>query len=143
MDGIISVDLQRPGQGHEACFFDNLIPVESVFSGDIMAEAFLHRVKFDDSSKVVVVSATPQCVKKARRFQKHFKESLKKPIGFSVFVRSAIHSADEFDIATGKLKQSLSSRTSDLFGDVKGCDVVIVDEVVGKCFLVCRLALYM
>lgn len=28
VDGVISVDLQRPGQGQEACFFDNDVPLE-------------------------------------------------------------------------------------------------------------------
>jgi ribose-phosphate pyrophosphokinase len=30
VDRVIAVDLQRPGQGGEACFFDNSIPLESI-----------------------------------------------------------------------------------------------------------------
>lgn len=33
VDRVIAVDLQRPGQGGEACFFDNSIPLESVLTG--------------------------------------------------------------------------------------------------------------
>ena len=29
VDKIVSVDLQRPGQGHEACFFDSSVPIST------------------------------------------------------------------------------------------------------------------
>jgi ribose-phosphate pyrophosphokinase len=29
VDTVLAVDLQRPGQGHEACFFDTDIPLET------------------------------------------------------------------------------------------------------------------
>jgi len=35
VDRVIAVDLQRPGQGHEACFFDTTIPLESVMTTKI------------------------------------------------------------------------------------------------------------
>lgn len=38
VDKIISIDLQRAGQNHEACFFENVVPVETVDSTNIFVE---------------------------------------------------------------------------------------------------------
>ena len=40
VDSVVSVDLQRPGQGHEACFFDSQIPVETISTNSVFAEYF-------------------------------------------------------------------------------------------------------
>ena len=38
VDRVISVDIQRPGQGHEACFFDNNVPLEAVVTTKYMID---------------------------------------------------------------------------------------------------------
>ena len=121
--------MQRPGQGHEACFFDNMIPVESLFSGDIMAEYFIKHLKLDQNistDKLVVVSATTKCVKKTRRFQHFFSEQLKTPVGFAVYVHREEAEDGINDNDTNRNKKT----HSEILGDISGCDVVIVDEVV-------------
>jgi phosphoribosylpyrophosphate synthetase len=44
VDNVLSVDLQRPGQGHEACFFDCAIPVETVSTNSAFAEYFKNNI---------------------------------------------------------------------------------------------------
>ena len=153
VDCVVSVDLQRPGQGHEACFFDNLIPVESLYSGDLMAKHFVRYIKEQKSgenlsamnksppiqtssgnmSKLVCVSATSKCVRKTRRFQNLFTKEFNLPVGFAVFTQphhsSSIQSSDK-------------KQNSGLLGEVKDADVVIVDECVstgGRLAQLCRV----
>lgn len=134
VDCVISVDLQRPGQGHEACFFDNMIPVETLYSGDVMAEYMVKNISFP--GKVAVVSATNQCVKKARRFQKYFNEHMnREDVGFAVYVRADHEKAlDMSSLAmtptTNPSKPTSNGNVELLLGDVRDCDVVIVDEVI-------------
>lgn len=64
VDGVLSVDLQRPGQGHEACFFDVSIPVETLTS----VESFVDYFKTKNlNGPVVVVSPNIECEKRARK----------------------------------------------------------------------------
>ena len=67
VDRVISVDLQRPGQGHEACFFDNTVPLEAIVSTDHMVDYFVKHVNLQEP--IVVVTPNNECVKKARNFQ--------------------------------------------------------------------------
>ena len=67
VDRVISVDLQRPGQGHEACFFDNNVPLEAIVSTDHMVDYFVKHVNLQEP--IVVVTPNNECVKKARNFQ--------------------------------------------------------------------------
>lgn len=67
VDRVISVDLQRPGQGHEACFFDNTVPLEAIVSTDHMVDYFVQHVNLQEP--IVVVTPNNECVKKARNFQ--------------------------------------------------------------------------
>lgn len=134
VDCVVSVDLQRPGQGHEACFFDNTIPVESVYSGDIMAKFFIDKVKLENykktgAPKLAVVSANTKCVKKTRRFQKYFEKELKTPVGFAVFLQT---SKEGGSTQTSIEMSDVATRTdsTEILGDVNGSDVVIVDEQV-------------
>ena len=84
VDMIIAVDLQRPGQGHEACFFDSSIPVETISSLSLMASYFRDNVKFDNP--VVVVAANASCMKKAISFRKEL-------------LSSSVHSNNESELA--------------------------------------------
>jgi ribose-phosphate pyrophosphokinase len=129
VDCVVSVDLQRPGQGHEACFFDNTIPVESVYSGNVMAKYFIDNVKLQNykdtgSPRLAVVSANTKCVKKTRRFQKYFSEELKTPVGFAVFLQTSKQDSEE------GIDMVKSDVTTEILGDVLDADVVIVDEQV-------------
>jgi hypothetical protein len=38
VDKVLSVDLQRPGQNHEACFFDGRIPAETIDSNNLFID---------------------------------------------------------------------------------------------------------
>ena len=116
VDNVVSVDLQRAGQGHEATFFTEAIPVETINTSDIFAEYFATQIQ-PPMSKVVVVSANNQCVKKARKFQRKLKAaSGLDEVDYAVFLGDASH------------KQS----SHDLLGDVRGADVIIIDDIVGK-----------
>ena len=38
VDRVVAVDLQRSGQGHEACFFDNQVPLETIVTNDLFVD---------------------------------------------------------------------------------------------------------
>lgn len=136
VDCVVSVDLQRPGQGHEACFFDNTIPVESVYSGDVMAKYFMDNVRLqnykDGAPRLSVVSANTKCVKKARRFQKYFQDELATPVGFAVFLQTSTSKEVDNNSEGSIEKSDVSTKTdsTEILGEVQGSDVVIVDEQV-------------
>ena len=116
VDNVVSVDLQRPGQGHEATFFPETIPVETINTSDIFADYFSHQID-PPLAKVVVVSANSQCVKKARKFQRKLKqESGLDEVDYAVFIGDATQKPSPHD----------------LLGDVSGADVIIIDDIVGK-----------
>jgi len=130
VDSVVSVDLQHPGQGHEACFFDTLIPVESLYSGRMMAEYFYDNIykEIVEPNKLVVVATEPQFAKKARSFQKYFKKRTNENVGFGVYLK------EETNTSTNKyaIKHNAVIRPAEILGDIKGCDVVIVDDVVNS-----------
>jgi hypothetical protein len=67
VDGVIAVDLQRPGQGHEACFFDNFVPVETSLTAEIFVDHLLkHNVL---KNPITIVAPNAECFKKAKNFQ--------------------------------------------------------------------------
>lgn len=74
VDRVISVDLQRPGQGHEACFFDNQIPLEVIITNDFFINYLAHNVALHEP--LVVVTPNSECVRKARNFQIGLKKAL-------------------------------------------------------------------
>lgn len=128
VDSVVSIDLQHPGQGHEACFFDTQIPVESLYSGKLMAEHFYDHIYKDieKPNKLVVLATEPQFAKKARSFQKYFKKRMNENVGFGVYLK------EEINNRTNKygVKHNAIIRPAEVMGDVKGCDVVVVDDVV-------------
>lgn len=119
VDRVISVDLQRPGQGHEACFFSSMVPVETIITVDQTAEYYANTHKYD--GPVVVISPNPECIKKAQKFQKTL-QALYAPKGGDVTLAAFVQGGYE----SGWLDPKLSN----LFGDVQGKDVVIVDEMI-------------
>lgn len=78
-DHVIAVDMQRPGQGLEACFFDNLVPVETIVTTKLFIENLLHRQQLSDN--ITIVAPNAECYKKAKKFQKdlqrHCKDEVK------------------------------------------------------------------
>lgn len=115
VDNVISVDLQRPGQGHEACFFDSSIPVETISANDSLVSYFSKNC--DLKSPVVVVSPNTECVKKARKFQKKLKASTKlEKVENALFM----HDPNRTD----------SKASSEFLGNVQDADVIIVDDIV-------------
>jgi ribose-phosphate pyrophosphokinase len=83
VDRVIAVDIQRPGQGQEACFFDNNVPLETVLSTDHMVEYFKKNIALKEP--VVVVAPNAECMKKARSFQLRFQEYLSSDVKIVAF----------------------------------------------------------
>ena len=52
VDRVIAVDLQRPGQGGEACFFDNAVPLESVVTTEMFINHFITNFKLNEANTV-------------------------------------------------------------------------------------------
>jgi ribose-phosphate pyrophosphokinase len=68
VDKILTVDLQRPGQGHEACFFDNSIPMENIVTTKLIGEYFLKNVTLEGD--IVVVSPNEECLHKSIKYER-------------------------------------------------------------------------
>lgn len=128
VDRVISVDLQRPGQGQEACFFDNFIPVETASSTNLMVDYFADHVPL--RSPIVVVSQDSECTKKARKFQNGLLSKGKfDHVGLAAFIHAEHH--------TGPVNPN----HAELLGNVAGADVIIVDDLVdtaGTLSILCR-----
>ena len=72
-DAVLTVDLQRPGQGQEACFFDNSIPLENIVTTKLISDYFLDTFPLD--GKIVVVSPNYECLNKASKYESRFREA--------------------------------------------------------------------
>ena len=84
VDRVIAVDLQRAGQGHEACFFDNSVPLETVISTEYQMDYFIKKVPFQNP--VVVVAPNAESVKRARNFQLRFQNELEADVKMATFI---------------------------------------------------------
>lgn len=89
VDRVIAVDLQRPGQGQEACFFDNSIPLEVVLTTNLMIEHFVrysHRF-FKKERPIVVVAPNREVLKRALKVSVGLRKGLERDdvhlIGFT------------------------------------------------------------
>jgi ribose-phosphate pyrophosphokinase len=119
VDKVIAVDLQRAGQGHEACFFDNKIPLENVVTRDFMINYMVKNVPLQPP--IVVVTPNSECVRKARNFQLGFKKAFQsEDVGIVAFFRPDV---EDFEFDAANLQ---------LLGKAKigGADVVVVDDMV-------------
>lgn len=103
-----TVDLQRPGQGHEACFFPSVVPVETIITVDQLAEHYSKMRPYN--GPIVVISPNPECIKKAQKFQKTL-EQIYAPQGGDVTLAAFVQGGYE----SGWLDPKLSN----LFGDVR------------------------
>jgi len=128
VDRVISVDLQRPGQGQEACFFDSSIPVETVLSTHLMIDYFKKNIPL--RNPVVIVSPDSDFTKKARKFQKGLLNSGNlDQVSLAAFIHDEHH--------TGPM----NPLSAELLGNVRGADVIIVDDLVntgGTLAILCR-----
>lgn len=119
VDHVVAVDVQRPGQGHEACLMDNNIPLEVIVTTDLMIDYFVKNVKLDNP--IVVVSPNAECVKKARKFQLGFRKGYNREVKLASFFHSTTGSGptdvDKLELLLGKAQ-------------IAGSDVVIVDDMV-------------
>ena len=68
VDRVISVGLQRPGQGQEACFLDNSIPLEDISTMHTMTAHFKDNIQLE--GPIVFMSPNDECLKKAVKFEK-------------------------------------------------------------------------
>ncbi len=117
-DKVISVDLQKPGQGHEACFFKTQLPAETISTHDLFVQYFQSNLAGD--VPIVVVAPNTELVKKAKKFQRKLK-----------FLRP------EWIVDTAAfLRTDADSAASNLLGDVKGKDVVLIEDYIGKLNLI-------
>ena len=118
VDNIIAVDLQRPGQGHEACFFDSNTPIETISSEDLMVDYFATQVKLDEH--VVIVAPNADCVKKAVKFKRKLQEV------------TMIENIDHAMFLAAPENTNVASKpaAAEFVGSVMGADVIIVDEIL-------------
>ena len=127
VDKIVSVDLQRPGQGHEACFFDSSVPVETISTEGLFVDYFSETLDF--SQPVVIVSPSTEYVKKAKKFQKKLSKRAGpgKKVAFSAYVDTTPPDQPEAMLR----RTAGTDDTAQLYGhSVKGASVVIIDDVV-------------
>lgn len=114
-DKVISVDLQKPGQGHEACFFKTQLPAETISTHDLFVQYFQHNLPGD--APIVVVAPNTELVKKAKKFQRKLKSLQPEwTVDTAAFLRTDADAAP----------------LSNLLGDVKGKDVVLIEDYIGK-----------
>jgi ribose-phosphate pyrophosphokinase len=124
VDKVISVDLQRPGQGHEACFFNSGIPAETISTNNLFVKFFSEEIALHD--RVVIVSPNTINLKKAIKFQRKLQvERPESAISHSVFLRDNVH---EIQSQTS-LAEAVNA---EMLGGVSGADVVIMTDTVGS-----------
>jgi ribose-phosphate pyrophosphokinase len=117
VDKVISVDLQRPGQGHEACFFHQSLPAETISTSDLFTEHFHNTLSKD--TPLVIVSPNTELVKKAKKFQSKLSQLRpSQEIKYAAFLRS------DSDLSYVK------GAPLELQGDVRGKDVVLIEDYI-------------
>lgn len=78
VDRVIGVDLQRPGQGLEACFFDNNIPVETVLLTDAFARYLGNTEQLIEP--VTIIAPNAELYKKGQIFKQELQRHLTKEV---------------------------------------------------------------
>ncbi|KAF1324628.1 Phosphoribosyldiphosphate synthetase, partial [Globisporangium splendens] len=115
VDRVIAVDLQLRMQGHEASFFSSNVPVETLET--IMAGVEYFATQVHLRRPLVVMAPNPECLRRARVFQAGLNKWLPDaPARFAAFVHGTGSNGDYTE--------------SDVVGDVKGADVIIVDDMI-------------
>jgi ribose-phosphate pyrophosphokinase len=119
VDRVIAVDLQRPGQGSEACFFDNTVPLESIGTTSLQMNYLIEHIEF--KNPIVIVAPNAECAKKARQCQTMLQKALEVDVKMSTFF--------QFDTSSGPTDPEKLQllETSIKFN---GADVIIVDDMI-------------
>jgi ribose-phosphate pyrophosphokinase len=130
VDRVIAVDLQRPGQGQEACFFDTSIPLEVLISLDLLVKHFVDKHKNGEELQgpVVVVTPNAECFKKARKFQLEFQKGIGKEVKLAAYLGTGYKNREEDLASTSQLTSNLQLVGNDV--NVEGADVIIVDDMI-------------
>lgn len=71
------------GQGHEACFFDNNVPIETIVSTDLFVSHFVNNIPLQHP--IVVVAPNTEGVKRARNFQLGLQRAYDSDVQLAVF----------------------------------------------------------
>jgi ribose-phosphate pyrophosphokinase len=116
VDKVIAVDVQRPGQGHEACFFDTQIPVETISTTNLFVDYLSSQVIQD--RRLVIISSNTENLKKANKFQKKLNKKFP-----TLQVESGV-------FISNIEKHSVNDIDSEILADVNQADVIIVEEIV-------------
>jgi ribose-phosphate pyrophosphokinase len=118
-DKVLSVDLQRPGQNHEACFFKNSLPAETISTSDLFIQFFQETLPKNGS--LIIMSPNTELVKKAKKYQSKLR-SVRSDlvVDCGAFLRN--------DAETIPLNAS----SLEIKGDVKGKDVILISDYIGK-----------
>lgn len=134
VDRVVAVDLQRPGQGGEACFFDNSIPLETMVTTNLLVKYFTRNIPLN-KEQLVVISPNSELVSSARKFQKEFSKALSGADVKMATFYSTNPGAGPTDIE--KLSLLTDGRNKVALG---GADVIIVDDLVDSAGTICYLA---
>ena len=134
VDRVVAVDLQRPGQGGEACFFDNSIPLETIITTDMLVKYFTRNIPLN-KDHLVVISPNSELIASARKFQKEFSKAfsnadVKMATFYAPTSGAGPTDIDKLSLLTGGSKQIALS----------GADVIIVDDLVDSAGTICKLA---
>ncbi len=122
IDRVISVDLQRAGQGGEACFFNNDVPLETFMAAGTMIDLVATELEKDKDTRIVVVAPNSECIAKARKFQFAFQEK-----GYQASLSTFFHPGSSDGSSDPSLLESVGVKQHDGFTDA---NVVIVDDMV-------------
>ncbi|TYZ65366.1 hypothetical protein PybrP1_012690 [[Pythium] brassicae (nom. inval.)] len=115
VDRVIAVDLQLRMQGHEASFFSSNVPVETLET--IMAGVEYFATQVHLRRPLVILSPNPECLRRARVFQNGMNKWLPdSPARFAAFIHGTGANGDYTE--------------ADIVGDVKGADVIVVDDLI-------------
>lgn len=120
-DKVISMDLQRPGQNEEACFFKNLLPAESITTNDLFIQYMANNLPKDGN--VIILSPNTELVKKAKKYQ--YRLRLLRP---DLLVDCGAFLRNDSDVIP------LSGSHVEIKGEVKDKDVILIADYIGKSF---------
>lgn len=123
VDNVIAVDLQRPGQGHEACFFDTRVPLETIVTTSVFVDYFTNTQPL--TSPIVVVAPNAECIKKAKRLQRALGKNYKDQISLAAYIASDSNKNGGTDLARLELLGGANAAQN-----FNGADVIIVDDII-------------
>jgi len=121
VDRVISVDLQRPGQGGEASFFDNDVPLETLITTKLMTSKLIDYFR-DSPRDIVVVAPNAESLQKARKYQSALEKNLQKTITLKGFFQAHYGSGPSNPSKLISLNLTAT--------DFRDKDVIIIDDII-------------